>query len=336
MVKSIVNYDDLVLTIGERKPGDTVPVEILRDGQSMTKEVTLVSKKEAYGDRFQHLKEQYEIEVENMLEDGELVFPGGENVFKIQTVPGTKMQVHKWKKDKAFDNNRPFLGVSMEQSEVNGENSGIVVDKVIEGSAAETMGIKNGDRILKINGTDMNSMDAVIEYLGSREVGDAVEVTVDRDGAEKTLTGELQSRSEGFPAREYKYFFREDSNGETEEVIRVIIEVADLTEEEARDLSKKAGTDLNSENNLALERVVFMPNPNDGQFEVQFSLPEVGTLRMWLFDANGRKVSEQKIKGFQGGEFRQEFDIREEPNGIYFLKIEQKGKQFNKKIVKSN
>ena len=109
-------------------------------------------------------------------------------------------------KDEPQDDSPPMLGVQMtpppsHAQEVNGTtpDQGVYVRRVFPDTAASDMGVKPGDIILSINGTDINSMQILRDEVNTSKVGDEVSVTVARDGGVVDLSGEYQPWLESVP-----------------------------------------------------------------------------------------------------------------------------------------
>ncbi len=68
---------------------------------------------------------------------------------------------------------------------------GLVVDTVLDGLPAHTAGMKRGDRIVKINDTEIRDIYGYMRMLKEFKVGDHVAVVVVRKGEEVTLEVEL-------------------------------------------------------------------------------------------------------------------------------------------------
>jgi serine protease Do len=81
---------------------------------------------------------------------------------------------------------RAWLGVTLGRGV-----SGTGVSDVMSDSAASRAGVANGDEILSIDGTAMQTMEQVIETIRSHEVGDTLTMVVRRDGKEMTLSPKL-------------------------------------------------------------------------------------------------------------------------------------------------
>lgn len=67
-------------------------------------------------------------------------------------------------------------------------DSGIYVEEVIRGSAAEKAGIKIGDIIVRIDQVELEKMADLREYIYTKNVGDTVTLTVQRGTVKKDVT----------------------------------------------------------------------------------------------------------------------------------------------------
>ncbi|MBC3784817.1 Do family serine endopeptidase [Spirosoma utsteinense] len=74
---------------------------------------------------------------------------------------------------------------------------GIYVDSVVENGAASAAGLKKGDVIVKMEGQPLDSDAQMREIIGRRRPGDAVTVTINRDGSERDVKLELRNRNGG-------------------------------------------------------------------------------------------------------------------------------------------
>lgn len=90
------------------------------------------------------------------------------------------------------DDNRAMLGVSTEKDE-----NGVKVNNVTEKSAAEKIGLKEGDVITKVGDTKIDNPDDLTKVITSHKPGDKVTVTWLRDKKEQKAMAEL-SRWTGF------------------------------------------------------------------------------------------------------------------------------------------
>jgi putative serine protease PepD len=88
------------------------------------------------------------------------------------------------------------VGVETIEDEVR-EQFGITADEgafvydVLAGSGAEAAGLRPGDVIVAVDGEGVTSNERLGELIAEHEAGDQIEVTIERDGEEQTVTAEL-------------------------------------------------------------------------------------------------------------------------------------------------
>ena len=78
------------------------------------------------------------------------------------------------------------------------EDEGLEVSAVSENSGAAEAGLKEGDRIISIEGTRVESREEVFEVLKERRVGQSVKLQIGREKEELTLDIELAGRTDVF------------------------------------------------------------------------------------------------------------------------------------------
>ena len=138
-------------------------------------------------------------------------------------------------------------------------------------------------------------------------------------------------------------FFSGDPAGAGEDVLRdlptrvvrrvaVFITMDNLSESDVQQLNQHADPKVSAQNDLAVEGVFFSPNPNDGQFVLNYTLQESGETLVQLYDINGRQVFGKSFNGTPGT-YSEQINISEEPKGVFFLSVIQNGKSFAKKVV---
>ena len=92
--------------------------------------------------------------------------------------------------------NRPYLGVSIyDNNNYFSKDTGVYVESVEHGGAADKAGIKKGDKIIKIEDTEITNTSYFRYQLYKYNIGDKIKITVERDGKEKTFTVTLTSNS---------------------------------------------------------------------------------------------------------------------------------------------
>jgi len=151
--------------VEESRVGDTVRVKVIRNGEPQVMKVTVGQRPE---------DETWDLaapEAFHWIGDGE-------NFLKMNLGRG-RLGV------KITDLNQglaPYFGVE--------EGEGVLVLDVVEGSAAEKMGIEAGDVIVKVQDEKIGSTDELTEAVAELETGEKVDVSVVRSKKDLTLHGE--------------------------------------------------------------------------------------------------------------------------------------------------
>ncbi len=315
--ESIENFDDLVDVLKDQKPGDKVKVEYTRDGKKESANVELGKKSIKINKHFEYKfdSDNFERHMKKMHHHLEMMETGEE---------------------------KAFLGIT------NGEaEEGVVIGKVVEGSAAEKMGLMAGDKVKVINGTEINSFGDVVDALKDEKPGNDVKVEVERDGKNIDFSGELGSRADNKQMYVYKWSGKQhkcdrkgccDENCDHKECcdgddVRIKIRINDASKEEINQLNEKSENKLLDNNDLEINSIEFQPNPTSGEFNLSFDLPSKDKVGLKILDQSGKIVYDKNLKNFDG-HFEDEISIKEYPNGIYYLTIQQNGKAFTKKVVK--
>jgi hypothetical protein len=107
-----------------------------------------------------------------------------------------------------------MLGVSL-STQGDDTVTGLIIEDVNEDGPAEKAGIKAGDRILFLDGQQVNSVTELRALLMDRKPGQKVDVKVDRDGQERVFTVELV-KLEDSPTSVWN--FNGEDNGDNEEM----------------------------------------------------------------------------------------------------------------------
>ena len=112
---------------------------------------------------------------------------------------------------------------------------GILVAEVIDGSPAEEAGLKPGDIILELDGTDVSSTSAFRNTIASKKPGAKLALTVHRDGKTftvKTTTADIPMEGDATT----------DADLSTDEPAETLgFAVRDLTADEAHELDIEPG-----------------------------------------------------------------------------------------------
>jgi serine protease Do len=75
-------------------------------------------------------------------------------------------------------------------------SQGVYIVQTTPGSGAQAAELKAGDVITAIDDKPMTTIDGVLSYIRSRNVGDTVQVVVDRNGTTKTFSVTLKALSQ--------------------------------------------------------------------------------------------------------------------------------------------
>lgn len=89
-------------------------------------------------------------------------------------------------------------------------------------------------------------------------------------------------------------------------------------------------------NNLAenLEFINIQPNPNNGEFFVEFSTNERVATQWVLFDATGKRIMTQDL-GMLQGNYRKALDLKHLPAGVYSLQVTSGDAMTTRRVVKN-
>ncbi|MEQ9591998.1 MAG: Do family serine endopeptidase [Cyclobacteriaceae bacterium] len=97
---------------------------------------------------------------------------------------------------------RGWLGVTVQsvtsdlaKQEDLDRNEGAYIAGFADNSAAKEAGLKEGDVVIELDGIEIKSNTALIEYIGTKRPGDKIVVTVDRQGKLLTMPVVLKNRN---------------------------------------------------------------------------------------------------------------------------------------------
>jgi S1-C subfamily serine protease len=232
----------------------------------------------------------------------------------------------------------PFLGVrEAEETTKNG-----VKIEVIEKSTAAEMSLQNGDVITAINGHRILDWEDVSIAVDVLRVGDPIAVEYLRDGEKQTATKPVKSYCETRPEESrLGIFFEMDPDDDRpqpdENYVRVdagsaIVDLKDMTGEEATDLKNRFNIEMPATNDLRIEKLSVTPDTERNAFRLQFNLPQEGETGIRLYNAAGRMIYNYDLGKFSG-DFTDQVNISQNGAGSYFLEIRQGTKAATKKVI---
>ncbi len=306
--KEVSGFSDVAESIRANQPGDKIKIELLRDGKKKSIEAELG-------------KQQSRLHAYSFDWDSDdFAVPHPPRPPHIAAIPNIERFIHK---------NEPkvFLGIV---GKTIGEDKGVQLQKVYEGSTAEEMGLVRGDEIHKINGEKIEDIKELVETLSEMEVDDNVEIEFVRDGKKMKKQRKLKAFSLEREHERVEVIY-DQANRLKEYIYRIEMNV--LSAEEIRELNKKSDAKLDENNSLSMEHFTVSPNPSNGVFILDMGLEVEGELEIQVFDASGRSVYENEIEG-DGDIVLERIDISDQESGMYYISVKQNGKGKISRVVK--
>jgi len=167
--------------------------------------------------------------------------------------------------------------------------------------------------------------DALLEKLMNKvgtwdvQEGSALKF-IDEEGNEHTIDteGDVQHRMMIITDEDNS----EDGANKFETRVEVIVIARTVELEDDKSLAK----------DLDVQNFQVYPNPNDGRFNVSFDLDSKKKTMIQATDVTGREVFTDEVKKFDG-HYTNEIDLRDQPAGTYFIKVQQGKKRTTKKVL---
>ena len=174
----------LVAAIKEHKPGDTVKLTFYRGKEKKTASVTLAAKEDDVAPQVWNW---------NWSEGNDAHNRAMEDQDRAMEEHDRAMEEHERAMEElanAFraEENGAFLGV--DGDDMPG-GKGVRITNVVDSSAAERMGLKEGDVIRSINGERIEDFEDLADLMDESEPNSDVQVLVKRDDKEITFSGKL-------------------------------------------------------------------------------------------------------------------------------------------------
>lgn len=89
---------------------------------------------------------------------------------------------------------QPWLGAQIRRT-----SNGLTVAAVIADSPADKAGLKRGDIITAVDGTQVSDMQALLNAIKGKKIGDTITLSITRDGAAQQITATLEARPAPLP-----------------------------------------------------------------------------------------------------------------------------------------
>jgi S1-C subfamily serine protease len=228
-----------------------------------------------------------------------------------------------------------FLGVQSSHAYV--ERSGVSID-VIPGSTAESVGMENGDVVIRINGYPIIDWTDIASAIDNMTVGKAIEVDWVRHGREmrgsSPILSYCETKTRQAFARSNIAIQRSDQSARSAGAIDlrdVEVRVSDILGDEAREMERRYKVKLTLGNDINLKAIQIIPQPDKGSFVLTFVLPGKGQTAVRIYNDVGRNIYIYEAASFSGT-FSDEVDLSQNGLGTYYLLVEQNGRTAGKRI----
>ncbi len=264
--RTLASRGGLSNTLSAYKPGDKIEVSYLREEQPMTATVELTARKQ---------------ERMNFNYNYDYKFDFNEKVERNPCEVFIGVLIGSWGRDE----------------------DGIGVDGIIPGWPAEEAGLQAGDRILSIDGVDVNTHNELVVERDKHKAGEYFNIELLRNGK----VSEVKARFKVCPGTE-------PTEKAVEEIKQPELPVVDKT--------------------LELEELNAYPNPTLGNLNVKFKGEAVPTT-ITITDITGKTIYSESLKNFDGYYDRQ-VDVSKGTPGTLMVSILQDGKVITKPVVLLN
>ncbi|NQX93276.1 MAG: PDZ domain-containing protein, partial [Flavobacteriales bacterium] len=171
------DLEQFVEAIRMHQPGDLVRISVLRGKQVIQMNIEL-GERESNGMNFEDWD----------FGDQGLDFNWDENTFEFSE----PFEHFEFEGEGFRPEEQPFFGVSPSWEQ---GDKGVRIGEITDGSAAEDMGLEEGDVILEFDKIEVNNFDELAYEIRNHQPGDEVSVKILRDSRKKTLKGEVGSRA---------------------------------------------------------------------------------------------------------------------------------------------
>jgi len=223
------------------------------------------------------------------------------------------------------DENGKIKRIVTVNNEIETDKDGRIIHKTVVGNPDPG---KDGKMIIIKNGHKLSPEDeAKIKALGD-------------EMAQSLITAEDSKNSGSLPKEDQQVIIKKVRCGATSSetdsikeyttiVIVKKVNIVNPSDEELKLLGRQTGI---SDKQLAMDKLRFYPNPNNGKFNLAFSLAKKANTEISIFNIEGKTIYSEKLVDFQGN-YDKEIDISQNPKGNYFIKIAQGDNSQVKKIV---
>jgi len=165
---------------------DKLTIVVFRDGEELEKEVSLSGNanrgffydlpEDGLFQFFGDGSDDFSIELDSLFEQ----------MFDLDNLPKQFEQLRFFNSDrKASDDKRKRASLGVFIDDIG---AGVLVSEVIKDSPAERAGILQGDVIISMDGQDITEFSSVADHMSSKNIGDTLEIELERDGKTKSIS----------------------------------------------------------------------------------------------------------------------------------------------------
>ncbi len=149
---------------------------------------------------------------------------------------------------------------------------------------------------------------------------------IDIDSIKEVLGGNFTS--DGNSSFLFQMDTEDPESSHSKFIIRKKITISKIEENEAS-LDRQSSKKMEKLEPLDLS---YYPNPNNGKFTLKMSVKSADPLKVSIMDLSGKIIHEEEIKTFDGN-YSKDFDLSEQPSGIYLLQVLQGKSRLVRKIM---
>ena len=216
------------------------------------------------------------------------------------------------------DEDDPFLGVHQSHSATNGVD-GVAVN-ISDNTTADYIGMEDGDIVTRIDDYPIIDWHDITAAIDARNPGDNINVTVIRNGVEQSLQGRIKSEAHDSPI----------DRSIDMEYMEVVYQ--SMEEEEMEMVEELLEEDISEMPVLMVNNLKLFPNPNIGQFNLEFEVGGEGDVFVMVYSSQGQLIINETLLSFSG-RFSKYYDLGVEPAGTYFLMVRQGENVMTRKII---
>lgn len=233
---------------------------------------------------------------------------GDKSNYAVVKLTAPQHKSFAWRHNAERDPCKVFIGVYTHTWD---GGAGVKVDGVINGTSAETAGLKENDVILALDDVAVSTHEELVRERDKHKAGDFYTLTIRRDN----LTFDVDAQFKECPTD-----VKETATTTPEPVVEDL-PVAP---------QQQQPTQINAEP-LQLDMWKAFPNPTYGQINVRFQTEPVPT-GLQITDSYGRVVYREQLNNFDGN-FDRQLNLSGATPGMYTLSVQQGDKVFTEKIV---